>query len=337
VGEEQEQLAVELVAVVVAVVSGRPRVLTAPPPAPGIPALPAGPLEAGQPSLQAGLRSWVASQTGRQLGYVEQLYTFADHDRGLDDTSGRRISISYLGLTTAGAEGAAATEGGDAATGSAPSMTSTTSMTSEETDWYDAYALLPWEDQRDGTRLVDEVIAPQLTHWVGAAGSPADRTARRHRCDLTFGRGGHAWLPDLALQRYELLYEVGLVPEARGAWRLPDDDLVPGERMIGDHRRILATGLARLRAKIQYRPVVFELMPPEFTLGELQSCVEALAGQALHKQNFRRLVEQQALVEETGSVSSGTGGRPARLYRFRRSVLDERQVAGTKLPALRTR
>ncbi|WP_311966650.1 hypothetical protein ACF3NS_10340 [Arsenicicoccus cauae] len=317
--EEQEPLAVELVAVVVAVLSGRPRVLTAPPPAPGIPALPAGPLEAGQPSLQAGLRSWVTSQTGRQLGYVEQLYTFADHDRGLDDTRGRRISISYLGLTTDDApEQARAAQPGASA-------------------WHDAYALLPWEDQRGGTRLVDEVIAPQLTHWVGAAGSPADRTARRHRCDLTFGRGGHAWLPDLALQRYELLYEVGLVPEAREAWRLPDDDLVPGEPMIGDHRRILATGLARLRAKIQYRPVVFELMPAAFTLGELQGCVEALAGQALHKQNFRRLVEQQALVEETGSVSSGTGGRPARLYRFRRSVLDERQVAGTKLPALRTR
>ncbi|AKT52167.1 NUDIX hydrolase [Arsenicicoccus sp. oral taxon 190] len=306
---DEQHLVAELVAVVVAVVAGRPTVLAVPA-LPDEPAgLPAGPLQAGESSLQASLRSWVASRTGRQLGYVEQLYTFADADRGLDDAA-RRISVSYLGLTTADAVG--------------------------ET-WEDVYSFLPWEDQRRGTRLVDEVVAPQLTHWVGAAGSPEERLARRRRCDLTFGRGGQPWVPELALQRYELLYEVGLLPESREPWRLPADDLVPGERMIGDHRRILATGLARLRTKIQYRPVVFELMAPEFTLGQLQSCVEALAGQVLHKQNFRRLVEQQALVEETGARAAGTGGRPARLYRFRRSVLDERQVAGTKLPALRAR
>ena len=48
----------------------------------------------------------------------------------------------------------------------------------------------------------------------------------------------------------------------------------------GDHRRILATGIARLRAKIKYRPVVFELMPPDFTLLQLQRSVEALGGPA---------------------------------------------------------
>ena len=66
--------------------------------------------------------------------------------------------------------------------------------------------------------------------------------------------------------------------------------------MSGDHRRILATGIARLRAKIKYRPVVFELMPAEFTLLQLQRSVEALAGRLVHKQNFRRLIEQQQLV-----------------------------------------
>ena len=61
--------------------------------------------------------------------------------------------------------------------------------------------------------------------------------------------------------------------------------------MHHDHRRILATGMARLRAKIKYRPAVFELMPPTFTLLQLQVAVEALAGRGLHKQNFRRLIE----------------------------------------------
>ena len=95
-----------------------------------------------------------------------------------------------------------------------------------------------------------------------------------------------------------------------------------------DHRRILATAIARLRAKLKYRPVVFELMPDEFTLTELQRTVEAISGRHLHKQNFRRLVESAALVEPTGETSTATGGRPAALFRFRRDVVQERPAPG---------
>jgi hypothetical protein len=102
--------------------------------------------------------------------------------------------------------------------------------------------------------------------------------------------------------------------------------------MAHDHRRILATAIARLRAKIKYRPVVFELLPDAFTLLQLQSTVEALAGLPLHKQNFRRLVESQGLVEETGAMTRGASGRPAKLFAFRRDVLIERAAVGTKLP-----
>ena len=116
-----------------------------------------------------------------------------------------------------------------------------------------------------------------------------------------------------------------------GRPRRPVADPVPGEPMRYDHRRILATGIARLRAKIKYRPVVFELMPPDFTLGQLQLAVEALAGRRLHKQNFRRLVETAALVEPTGDMTTATGGRPAALFRFRREVLAERPAAGLRL------
>jgi hypothetical protein len=116
---------------------------------------------------------------------------------------------------------------------------------------------------------------------------------------------------------------------------VPAADPVPGAAMMYDHRRILSTGVARLRTKIKYRPVVFELMPERFTLLALQRTVEALAGQRLHKQNFRRLIDQQGLVEDTGSVATQTGGRPAKLVRFRREVLLERAVAGTKLPLSR--
>jgi hypothetical protein len=105
--------------------------------------------------------------------------------------------------------------------------------------------------------------------------------------------------------------------------------------MTYDHRRILATGIARLRSKIKYRPIVFELMPPSFTLLQLQRAVEALAGRRLHKQNFRRLIDQEGLVEETGEILSATGGRPARLVRFRREVLFERALVGSRLPLSR--
>lgn len=299
-----EAIAAELLAVVVAMVDGEPCVLTLG----DVPRLPAGPLLPGHRSLQAATRTWVEEQTGRRLGFLEQLYTFADLDR--DGAPGRTISVSYLGLTTPNA---------DTGIGG----------------WRRWYSLLPWEDLRTDTGLLDALIAPALASW---AGSDRHRSVERHqRCAITFGLEGHPWQPDLVLQRYELLYEVGLVPESPPGWRRPGPDLVPGDRMVGDHRRVLATGLARLRAKIQYRPVVFELMSAEFTLRQLQDCVEALAGRPVHTQNFRRLIEQQDLVEETGQVLAQTGGRPARLYRFRRQVLQERQAAGTTLPTTRAR
>ena len=108
-----------------------------------------------------------------------------------------------------------------------------------------------------------------------------------------------------------------------------------GEPMAFDHRRILATAIGRLRGKIKYRPVVFELVAPRFTLLELQRTVEALAGVRLHKQNFRRLVEHGGFVERTGNWESKTGGRPAELFRFRRQVVRERLAPGVGLPRLR--
>ena len=119
--------------------------------------------------------------------------------------------------------------------------------------------------------------------------------------------------------------------DGREAARIRGTLPVLGEPMRLDHRRILATAIARLRAKLKYRPVIFELMASEFTLTELQLTVEAISGRHLHKQNFRRLVESTALVEPTGETSTTTGGRPAALFRFRREVLSERPAPGLRL------
>jgi hypothetical protein len=256
----------------------------------------------------------VETQTHHPLGYVEQLYTFADQDRK-QGTLGRVVSVSYLGLTRE----APVVAGWDAA-------------------WQPWYWFFPWEDFRGpGAALGEALLAPSLYDWAESAAEPSLRRERQRRISINFGLRGQRWNEDLVLQRYELLWEAGLVAEGRrGAVRLSETlTEALGRSMRHDHRRILATGIARLRAKIKYRPVVFELMPPVFTLLQLQRTVEALAGRLLHKQNFRRLIDQQDLVEETGEVTTETGGRPAKLFRFRREVLAERQVAGTKLPLVR--
>jgi len=292
----------ELIAVIVAVTDGEPRALTIE----GGNALPSGPFETDHRSLQGALRAWVEQQTHHPLGYIEQLYTFADMDR---TALGRRVvSISYLGLTREALERSRA--GG------------------HDVSWQDWYRYFPWEDRRDpGAAPAAQVTVPLLA-WADDASDAMLRWQRRSRVAINFALEGHAWNEELVLQRYETLWEAGLVPEAGG-------NTAPGYGMAHDHRRILATGIARLRGKIKYRPLVFELMPPEFTLGQLQRSVEALAGRRLHKQNFRRLIEQQELVEETGRTMTETGGRPAKLFRFRRALLAERAVAGTKLPLAR--
>jgi len=186
--------------------------------------------------------------------------------------------------------------------------------------------------------------------WIAGAAEPLVREERRERADIVFGLGGAPWDGERVLERYELLYEAWLVPEA---WRnredlagLPEEEAslvppeprpepLPGYPMAADHRRILATALGRLRGKLKYRPVVFELLPPEFTLLQAQRVVEALAGVRLHKQNFRRLVESGGLVEGTGKLDAQTGGRPAELFVFRRDVLRERPAPGVGLPHVR--
>ncbi|MFI5001652.1 MAG: hypothetical protein ACHQK9_17370 [Reyranellales bacterium] len=298
-------VAIELNAVLVALTADEPLVLTLEDGA----VLPSGPFESEHPTLQTGVRAWVERQTRHPLGYVEQLYTFADRNRAAPQSGGRVVSISYLGLTR-----------------------ERLSAGPRDPEWRSWYRYFPWEDWRDGpSPLVRQTILPRLAKWVAAADDPAAKRDRKQRVEVNFGDGRKDWNEDLVLQRYELLYEAALVPEAGD----PAVDPLPGMPMRHDHRRILATGIARLRAKIKYRPVVFELMPPEFTLLQLQRAVEALAGRPLHKQNFRRLIDQQGLVEETGAISSETGGRPAKLFRFRREIVLERAAGGSKLPLSR--
>jgi len=310
-------LSIGLSAVIVAASEHEPRVLTIRHGAGE--ALPAGPLEAEHRTLELGLRGWVERQTSQRLGYVEQLYTFGDRDRlvGAGAVEDPALTVAYLALVREiGPAGA------------------------EEAAWQSCYRYFPWEDWRDGRPPCLAPIERGLASWAATAPNEAEARLREVRGQVAFGLHAAAWNEELVLERYELLYEAGLVAEAlRDQGRAGEDKAgemtATGAAMAVDHRRILATAVGRLRGKIKYRPVVFELMPPSFTLSQLQHTVEALSGVRLHKQNFRRLVEQQGLVEETGEISGATGGRPARLVRFRPEVLLERPAPGLRLRAAR--
>lgn len=280
-------------------------------------ALPSGPFDPiRHRTFEIGLREWVAEQTGAPLGYVEQLYTFGD--RGRHARAGDRdphvVSIGYLALTRFGDDSQRPAIGA----------------------WRNWHEFFPWEDWRKGRPdIIESTILPGLDEWVTQAHHDFSTSglSRRQRVELLFGARG--FYEENVLERYELLYEAGMVAEAlrdgreAAARRGALDPL--GAPMRHDHRRILATAMGRLRAKMKYRPVVFELMPPAFTLTELQRTVEAIAGRHLHKQNFRRLVETSAIVEPTGEMSLRTGGRPAALFHFRRNVLQERLSPGLRV------
>lgn len=280
--------------------------------------LPFGPFEPlKHRTFEAGLRAFVAEQTALSLGYVEQLYTFGDRGRHAlpGDTGPHQVSVGYLALTRIGKGTPAALESAGAT-------------------WRQWYEFFPWEDWRGGRPDILDALLPALNRWAsnvtkGADGKPI---ARQERIHLAFGGDGTRFDEERALDRYELLYEAGIVMEAGRDGRTVAEPPVPaalaGAPMRHDHRRILATAISRLRAKLKYRPVVFELMANEFTLTELQRTVEAISGHHIHKQNFRRLVETAALVEPTGAMSAKGRGRPAALFRFRREVLRERPAPG---------
>lgn len=89
-----------------------------------------------------------------------------------------------------------------------------------------------------------------------------------------------------------------------------------------DHADILAYALQRLRYKLEYTAVGFELLPEAFTLSELQAAYEVILGEELDKRNFRHKILSASVIEETGEYRTGEG-RPARLYRFRDDAVAE--------------
>lgn len=300
---------VELSAVLVALAGeGRettPYVLTSP--GPDLPTRSFDPDE--HRTLELSLRDWVEGTTGLRLGFVEQLYTFGDSARETQMMAGEAhtVSIGYLAIVSM----QAARKPGS--------------------DWRPWGQFFPWEDRREGVpEVLEQDILPRL-HKVERGSAFQDRVR------LAFGLEGYPWRDELVLERYELLYGAGLVAEHysdRGA-ALPQGLPAFGRALPVDHRRILATGIGRLRAKLKYRPVLFELMADTFTLGDLQDAAEAVTGQSLHKQNFRRMITKSGLIEPTGTMAQHRAGRPAAEYRFAREAEWDRRLATVRFGGAR--
>lgn len=267
-------------------------------------------------TLEDGLRSAVRDDTGLELGHVEQLQTVSRPPieatlarPGSNDAHVHTLSVGYLAL----AHG-------------------TDLCASERANWRSCYSFFPWEDWRHGKpRILREDIEPRLFEWARAEPGGHETQAMRHdRTRICFGENDHTWDEEKVVERYDLLTDAGIVIKSAVA-----RNGAATVSLTADHTRSLATALSRLRAKIKSRPLVFDLMPERFTLFELQRAVEAILGPHLHKQNFRRLVEHMGLVEPTDGVKSHTGGRPAKLFRFRQECLLERMQPGVRVRSAR--
>jgi hypothetical protein len=290
-------------------------------------ALPCGPYSPRQhETLEGGLRYWVRQQTGIELGHARQICTLGDC-RGLGDDALASdppvVSVCYLAPVRP-----AQCNDRDGAV------------------WRSWYAYFPWEDWRRGKpQCLTQIIEPHLEAWAAlapthcAANVSREALDRSQRLRIAFASDAAAWDEEKVLERYEILREAGLAAggAANGGHVLPEWPHWPRlfHPVLGDHARVLASAIGELRRSVKCEPMVFELMPDVFTLFELQKTVEAILGPHLHKQNFRRLVEGGGLVEPTGEHRFRTGGRPARLYRFRPDVLLERLAPGVRIKAAR--
>jgi 8-oxo-dGTP diphosphatase len=153
---------------------------------------------------------------------------------------------------------------------------------------------------QDSAFRVARSALPFPPTWLDQAGAVAD--GRRHPAQVDLSIAFVGTVP------------MGTVssPRAAAAWFPVADlpDLAPRQRVI------LAAGTEALRLRIDYVPVAFRLLPPTFTLSDLQRVYEILLGHRVHKASFRRALRAAALVDATDQWRSEGRGRPARLFRY---------------------
>ena len=302
-----EPIAVNLAAAILGVRGSEPVVAALP--AGNEDTLPCGPFHPTEHrTLESGARAWVRSLGGIDIGNLQQLHAESDMTPEYDAASPHPVTVSYVALAD-------------------PSQCNDRTRAI----WRSWYVYFPWEDWRSGRPPCLSHIMLRLQAWAAEPARPhlSGVKDRERRVRIAFGESA-GWDEEKAFERHQLLQEAGLIGPG-GMSHADNSGPRPAQVLCANHASILARAIGDLRRTVKFKPVVFELMQEAFTLFELQRVVEAILGTHLHKQNFRRLIESCKLVEPVGEVRLRTGGRPARLYRFRPDVVLERASAGVRL------
>ena len=238
-------LLLSLDAVIVAVTDEAPRILCIDA---GLdqPSLPTGLFNHEQhPTIERGLRHWVREQSGVELGYVEQLYTFGDRYRDPRERSGgaRVVSVAYLTLLH---EQALPAE-----------------LTAHWRDWYE---FLPWEDWREGRpAMIERRLRPALKRWS------ASNRERQQRVQSCFGSDKTPWDPERTLERWSGLWRAPLERNdghrggADRRWARPAD---------GEHR-LCPQGLEQADLDRQAQPLARPCAGPPSAAGGIGAASQA--------------------------------------------------------------
>jgi len=264
--------------------------------------------------LDLGVRDWLLDNTGLEVGRLEQVHTArrTGAGSGIGDPCSA-LSIGFLGLVPP-QQRAGVVRG----------------------TWRRCLDYMPWEDRRrrgglTGHERVGQLLLSRAQSATLAGDQALERQSRRIRS--AFGLVSTPWEETSTLERCALVQSLAPCAGEGGYLEGMDAEGLLSSRMVADHLQILAAALGRLRARLRVRPIAMDLVPPVFTLLDLQRSAEAILGPSLHKQNFRRYVEGAGVIEATGTMRQQTGGRPAQLFRFRREGLSERRLASRRLLA----
>jgi 8-oxo-dGTP diphosphatase len=114
-------------------------------------------------------------------------------------------------------------------------------------------------------------------------------------------------------------HDVKASTDARNAAWFSVNDL---PKLAFDHQQILDAALERLRGKVRYQPLGFELLPEKFTLRQLQHLYEIILDRPLDKRNFRKKVLGMGIIKETNEIETDVAHRAARLFRFDKKAYD---------------
>lgn len=168
------------------------------------------------------------------------------------------------------------------------------------------------------SETLEESVVRHLQHKTGLKNAYSEQI-------YTFGdpnRDPHGWVVSVAYMSLIAENDVLLKTSDRYkdiSWH-PVSDL---PSLAYDHKQIIETAVTRLKSKLGYTNIVYTLLPKEFTLSELQEVYEIILGETLDKRNFRKKINSLSIVEELGRKTSGGAHRPAMLYKFTSSSLQQ--------------